>query len=95
MHAFDQLLFAPFKSEMPFPNVKLQDNIQLRAAAPSSDSVGGYVFMWIVGLCCGWAPGRLVIRYMRSCESERMTWSHTKSLRRVELVFEGLCGQRT
>ncbi len=73
----------------------MEETVKLRAAAPSSDSVGGYVFMWIVGLCCGWASGRLVIRYMRSCESERMTWSHTKSLRMVELVFEGLCGQRT
>jgi hypothetical protein len=43
--------------------------------------------MWIVVLCCGWVPGRLVIRYLRSCESERMTWSHTKSLCRVELIF--------
>jgi hypothetical protein len=24
-----------------------------------------------------------------------MTWSHTKSFHRVELVLEGLCGQRT
>ena len=52
--------------------------------------------MWIVVLCCGWVPGRLVIRHLRSCESERMTWSHTKSLCRVELIFfDGLCGQRT
>ena len=43
--------------------------------------------MWIVVLCCGWVPGRLVIRNLRSCESERMTWSHTKSLCRVELIF--------
>ncbi len=68
---------------------------ELRAAAPSSDSVGGYVFMWIVGLCCGRPSGRRVIRSMRSCESERMTWNHTKSLRRLELLLEGLRGQRT
>ena len=81
-------------AELKIPKL-LQIDQKLRAAAPSSDSVGGYVFMWIVGLCCGWASGRRVIRSMRSCESERMTWSHTKSLRRVELVLEGLRGQRT
>ncbi len=40
--------------------------LELHTATLSSDSVGGYVFMQIVGICCGWASGRLVIRYMQS-----------------------------
>jgi hypothetical protein len=43
---------------------------QLRAAAPSSDYERGYVIMWTVGVWCGWASGRLVNRYIRSCKSE-------------------------
>jgi hypothetical protein len=73
----------------------------LRATAPSSDSAWGYVFMWIVGRWCGWASGRLVNRYMRSCESEcvfeglycMLRWNTSSSRHVIFLLWLRTCFQ--